>query len=94
MFFLIASVYFCMTFFFVSKIGIETMKQEMKYRDIFFIFSAIGVGFFTLSIAFLFSHSPMIIALLWLIEANILFFLAQRITSIKTTFLGLVLLAI
>lgn len=79
----LALVYCMLAFFFVSKIGVETMKKEEKYKNIFYSVAALGISFFSLAVAFVLSEHKEIVSLVWLLEASVLFFLTQKTASLK-----------
>ncbi len=93
-FFALAGVYVSIAFFLVQSIGLEKMKSEEKYKNIFYVLSSLGLSLFSLAIAFVFSKHPEVISIVWLLEANILFFFAKKILSSKIFFGALVLLII
>lgn len=93
-FFGLAIIYCSLAFLIVSKIGIETMKTDEKYENTFYTISAIWISLFSLAVAFVFSESKEIVSIIWLLEANVLFFLSSKTKSIKITIAWLVLFVI
>ncbi len=93
-FFALACIYCFLAFFMVHQIGIETMKKEEKYENIFYTISAIGLSLFSLAVAFIFSESKEIVSIVWLLEANVLFFLCKKTNSLKIAIAGLILFII
>ncbi|MCD5374967.1 DUF2339 domain-containing protein [Candidatus Gracilibacteria bacterium] len=93
-FFGLAIIYCSFAFLVVNKIGIEIIKTDERYENTFYAISAIGVSLFSLAVAFVFSENKEIISIIWLLEANILFFLAQKTKSLKIAVAGLVLFII
>lgn len=93
-FFGLAVVYCILSFIVVQKIGIESMRNNEKYENTFYTIAAIGVSLFSLAIAFVFSGSQEIVSIVWLLEANVLFFLTMKVRSIKIGIAWIVLFVI
>ncbi len=70
------------------------MKSDEKYENIFYAISAIGVSLFSLAVAFVFSENKEIVSIIWLLEANVLFFLTQKTKSLKIAAAGLIMFII
>lgn len=66
-------------------------KKEFK-SSLFAPFGIIGISFFTLAVALIFSKNPQLIGIIWLFEANILFFMYNRTNSIWLKWIGIILL--
>lgn len=90
-FFGLASVYAGTAFFLVQTIGVETMKSQEKYRNIFYVLAALAISLFSLAVAFVFAENKEIVALIWLLESNILFYFGKKLRSEKILFAGVVL---
>ena len=93
-FFFLAIIYCCLAFIVVQKTGIEEIKTDEKYQNTFYTISAIGISLFSLAVAFVFSENKEIISIVWLLEASILFFLAEKTCSVKIAAWALVLFVI
>jgi hypothetical protein len=90
-FFTLAAIYVLSAYVLVQKIGIEEMKSQEKYRNIFYALSALALSLFSLSIAFVFAEQKEIIALIWILESTILFYFAQKLQSAKIILAALIL---
>ncbi|MDA9129017.1 DUF2339 domain-containing protein [Candidatus Gracilibacteria bacterium] len=93
-FFGLAVIYSSLAFFVVQKIGIKELQSQEKYQNIFYTISALGVSLFSLAVAFVFAENPEIISIVWILEASVLFFLAQKTSSQKIALAGLILFVI
>jgi Predicted membrane protein (DUF2339) len=87
----LAIVYSSLAFFFVSKIWFETIRTQEKYQNMFYTIAALWISFFSLAIAFVLSEYKEIVSIVWLLEANVLFFLTQKTKSLKIGVAALVL---
>ena len=91
---ILASIYSLLAFFLAQKIGIQELKRSEEARNVFYTISAIGVSFFTLAVAFVFSEHKEIVSLVWLLESAVFFFLMIRTQSKKVALVALVLFVI
>lgn len=90
----LAAIYASISFLFIKQLGIEEVKKDVKYQNVFYSISALSVSFFSLAIALIFSENPEVISIIWLLEASVLFFVSQKLQSTKIAFWGLVLFVI
>ena len=93
-FFGLAAIYVTTAFILIQKIGVEEMKSQEKYRNIFYALAALGVSLFSLSVAFVFANQIEIVALIWILESSVLFYFAQKLASSRITLAALILYAI
>lgn len=82
-FWALAAIYSLVGIMLMQQIGIEEIKSEEKYKNIFYALAAIGISLFSLGIAFVFAEQKDIIALVWTLESSILFFFAQKTKALK-----------
>lgn len=93
-FFFLAIVYCSLAFLVVQKIGIENLKNDEKHQNTFYTISAIGVSLFSLAVAFVFAEHKEIISIIWLLEASVFFFLAEKTKSAKIALAAIIFLII
>lgn len=93
-FFVLAVIYVITAFILVQKIGIDEMKSQEKYRNIFYVLSALWISLFSLSVAFVFANKAEIVALIWILESTVLFYFARKLASPRITLAALIMLAI
>jgi len=79
----LAGIYAMLAFYMTSKIGIPNMKEDERYANVFYTISAIAVSLFTLAVALVFSNSPEIISIVWMLEATVLLYLYTKVSSPK-----------
>lgn len=93
-FFFLATTYCLLAFFIVQKIGIDKLKSDEKYQNVFYTISALWVSLFSLAVAFVFAGHKEIISIIWLLEAAVLFYLSNKTHSQKIALWALILFAI
>jgi len=90
----LATIYSWLSFFIVQSLGISELKQNEKHQNVFYTIAAIGISLFTLAVAYVFAESKEVVSIIWLLEANILFFLYHKTKSSKIIVAALVLFII
>ena len=93
-FFFLAIIYCLLAFIAVQKVGIEELKGDEKYQNTFYTISALWVSLFSLAVAFVFAEDKEVISIIWLLEASVLFYLANKTRSQKVALWALILFAI
>ena len=93
-FFGLGIVYAGLTYFLVNKITLEKVKANKKYQNLCYTTAAIALSLWSLAIAFLFADSKEAISVIWLLEATILFFVTQKLKSLKVAIWALILFVI
>ena len=90
----LAAIYTMVSFMVVQKVGVEVVKKDENFKNIFYMLSAIGVSLFSLAIVFVFANTPQVVSIIWLLEANILFFVFSKTREYKVVLWGLILFII
>lgn len=90
-FVLLAWIYASLGFLFVKSVGIKELQENPASENIFYSISALALSIFSLAVAFVFSEQKEIISIVWLLESSVLFFLAHKLSSLKTLIAALVL---
>lgn len=90
----VSAVYWVLSIFIFQKLGITNIKNNEKDQNIFYTITAIAISLFTLAIAFLFSQNAELVSIIWLLEANVLFFLSSRTKSSKIAFAAITIFVI
>lgn len=93
-FFALACVYAGLSYTLVWVVWMKSLQTENKYSYLFYTIAALATSLFSLSIAFIFANNPEIICIVWLLEASVLFFMAQKIHSHKIALWALAIFAV
>lgn len=95
----LALIYFAQSYFIYLRV-IESRKQAEDSgknkldANIFYTFVALSISIFSLAIAFVFSGSPEIISIVWLLEASILYFFYKRTSNLKIYIFAFVMMVV
>jgi len=87
-------VYAGLTYFIINKLTLPEVKTNEKYKNLCYTTAAIALSLVSLSVAFLFAESKEAISVIWLLEATILFFVTQKLKSLKVAIGALILFVI
>lgn len=93
-FWLLAILYFILSYLMMNKIWIENIKNEISFRNIIYSYLFISISIFSLAVALVFSNSPEIISSIWLFEATILFYFYNQTKENKIWTLWIILFII
>ena len=93
-FWILAILYFILSYIMMNKIGIEKIKSEKNCKNIIFSYLFISISLFSLAIALIFSNNPEIISTVWLFEATILFYFFNQAKENKIGILWMILFII
>ncbi len=77
-----------------SKRENEESDQKPLDTNIFYTFVGISISIFSLAVAFIFSGSPEIVSIVWLLEASLLYFFYRRTNNIKIFSFAIVIMII
>lgn len=78
-----AIYFFILWYIFIQKVWLNNLKKEVSYKNSLYTYLLISISLFSISIALIFSKSPEIISLIWLLEATILFFFHTKTKESK-----------
>lgn len=90
----LAMIYGLVSFVLVQKIWFKVMKKDSQLQNLFYMIASISLSLFSLAIVFVFANHPEIISIVWLLEANILFFIFSKTNQLKLALWGLILFII
>jgi len=79
----LAIFYFILGYMFIINVWIKNIKKEDSYKNILYSYLWLSISIFSLSIALIFSSSPEVISLIWLLETTILFFFYKKTNETK-----------
>jgi hypothetical protein len=93
-FWILAILYFILSYIMMNNIWIEEVKTKVNFRNIVYSYLFISISLFSLSIALVFSNNPEIISTVWLFEATILFYFYNQTKEDKIGTLWIILFII
>ncbi len=94
LFFGLSIIYAGVAYVQAQSVWIKNISINKDYENLIYSIFSLWISLFTLAVAFVFAENKAVVSIAWLLEANVLFYLAARIKSQKVALLWIVLLII